>query len=282
MGKQYKKIIVLGTGSLFLECLEYVSHLGISYEGYEASPKASKITLMQAQKRGFSCEALDKETLFGRLEQEKESTLLISAISPVILPQAVLKNEQILALNCHQALLPRHKGRNAESWAIYEGDAESGITWHKMTAQVDAGEILLQKKLPITQTMTAYELFRRQIKAAGEAFAEFMPKVLAGIETYTVQKDTGAEALHYSREMPAQGRLELTWTGEQISRFLRATDYGILKVMERPKLLLDGKEYSVKKYRIERLQQEETAQTQRTGAQLTLIRQNYKFILYMI
>lgn len=281
MGIRYNRIIILGTGSLFLECLEYISHLGIPYEGYEASPKASKMTLMQAQKRGFFCEALDKETLFQRLEKEEEQILLISAISPVIIPEVVLKNENILALNCHQALLPRHKGRNAESWAIYEGDAESGITWHKMTAQVDAGESLLQKRVQITEKMTACELFRRQIKAAGEAFVEFMPKVLDGTETYLAQEDTEAEVLHYSWEMPAQGRLDLAWTGEQISRFLRATDYGILKVMERPKVLLDGKEYFVKKYKIERLQQKEADQMKRVEEQLTLIRQDYKFTLYI-
>lgn len=279
MGRKYERIVILGTGKLFLDCLEMVSHFGIPYEGYEASPNVSRMTLLQAQKKGFPCSALDRDTLFSSLAQEKKETLLISAINPVILPEAVLKNEKILALNCHQALLPRHKGRNAESWAIYEGDMKSGITWHKMTAQVDAGEILLQKTVPVTETTTAYGLFRQQIEAASEGFAEIIPKVLDGSAKYHAQGLYKEEGFHYSWEMPAQGRLDLEWSAEKMSRFLRATDYGILKVMERPTLVLEGEKFMIRKYKIERITNSSQNLTQREENQLTLIRRDYRFIL---
>lgn len=279
MESRFDRIVILGTGQLFLECLSYVSHLGMAYEGYEMSGKESKLTGIQAKKRGIRYEVKEKNMIFQNLASQRQRILLISAINPVIIPQEILDQKNILALNCHQALLPKHKGRNAESWAIYEGDELSGITWHKMTGKVDEGDILCQKMIPVTEDCTAYGLFRQQIQAAYEAFAEFMPDVLAGRESYVPQNREEEADFHYSWEVPAQGMLDPQWSGEQISRFLRAMDYGILKVMPYPGILLNDEEYRIKKYEIYRLPEAQENFIDAGPEKITMILQDYKIIL---
>ena len=281
MGEGYQKILLLGTGRLFLDCLEYVSKLDIPYEGFDMSGEKSSLTQKQARGRGLSCAVAQKEELFSRLALEEKKILLLSVINPVLLPAEILKKKNIRALNCHQALLPRHRGRNAESWAIYEGDSSAGITWHTMTEKVDRGEILAQKEVPITEETTAYKLFRQQIRLAYEAFTEFMPEVLAGREVYHSMEPGKPGDFHYSCEVPAGGILDPQWSGAQISRFLRGMDYGMLQVLGQPKILVQGQEYRIKKYQIQRLAQPQADELRIEPKQLVLVRQDYCFILQL-
>ena len=222
---KYDKIIVLGTGKLFLDCMLYISSLSVPFIGYDTNTKPQKLTQVQAEKKQLPYIQKDFSEVCGDIRKEDGQTLLLSIINPRIVPADILEKENILALNIHQAILPRYKGRNAEAWAIFNGEDEAGVTWHKMLSKVDAGEILALRKIPITEDMTSYSLFRAQLKAAYESFIEFMPVVLRGEESYVPQQE-GPSEFHYSYETPNNGILDLNWDGAQISRFLRAMDYG--------------------------------------------------------
>jgi methionyl-tRNA formyltransferase len=53
------------------------------------------------------------------------------------------------AINFHDALLPRHRGPNTTGWAFRAGDAETGLTVHRIGANFDTGPILAQTRFPI-------------------------------------------------------------------------------------------------------------------------------------
>ncbi|WP_373216297.1 formyltransferase family protein [Ruminococcus sp. 5_1_39BFAA] len=275
----YDRIILLGTGKLFLDCMEYTSRLGVPYAGYDMSEKTQKVTRAQAADKGLSYFQIEKKLIYEELRNAGERILLLSVINPCIIPGDILDRENITAYNCHQALLPRHKGRNAEAWALFSGDTETGITWHRMTAAVDGGDILIQKKIPISETATSFQIFRRQLEAAYEAFTEFMPQVLAGEETCSRQEDISDGDFHYSWEIPGDGYLDLSWSGEKISRFLRSMDYGILKTMPSPRVFHEGKTYTFKSSRIERTSGESEEQVLFESKYITIIKQDYKFTL---
>lgn len=274
---KYEKIILLGSGKLFLNCLEWVSHLEIPYVGYDTNLKEVKITKIQAENRHLAYECARRKEILEMLCTEKRKTLLLSIINPWILPDEVLRKENILGLNCHQALLPEHRGRNAECWSIFEGDKKTGITWHKMTNEIDGGEILLQKEIPIDDTTTSMKLFAQQLKMAYEAFTEFMPDVLEGKEQYRPQREGGGN-LHLSTEIPAEGKLDLDWTPEKMSRFLRAMDYGILEVLGKPTVFVDGKRYTWGGYQITKTEMQETNFCMEKD-RMTIVRPGYEIIL---
>lgn len=275
----YDRIVLLGTGKLFLDCMEYTSRLGVPYAGYDMSEKPQKVTKAQAADKGLSYFQTDKKLVYEELRSAGDRVLLLSVINPCIIPGDILDRENITAFNCHQALLPRHKGRNAEAWAIYEGDTETGITWHKMTAAVDGGDILIQKTVPISETATSFQIFRKQLEAAYEAFTEFMPQVLEGQERLYRQKEIPDGDFHYSWEIPGEGYLDLAWNGEKISRFLRAMDYGILKTMPGPRVCLHGKTYGFKGSRIERTGGTLEEQAVLENDRITIVKQDYQFTL---
>lgn len=283
MRKLYEKIILTGTGTLFLECLSYVKKLGIEYVGFDMSLQEPRMTMVQAKKKELNYIWMEKEDVFAALRTEKKKTLLLSVINPFIIPADILDRENIHALNCHQALLPAHRGRNAEAWAIFEGDTVTGITWHKMTSRVDRGDILAQKEIAVDEHTTSFQLFRQQMKAAYDTFEKFMPEVLAGREIYEKQQKTGAQnkkQIRYSWEVPAGGVVNLKWTGEEISRFFRAMDYSALKIMPKPVLLLENKPVVINSWRIRKTEAASVKDMiKQQGDIIEIYKENYVFTL---
>jgi methionyl-tRNA formyltransferase len=76
--------------------------------------------------------------------------LLISAGFPRRIPDDVLALPRLGAINFHDAPLPRHRGPNATGWAFRLGDPETALTIHRLTSEFDAGPILAQAPVPIT------------------------------------------------------------------------------------------------------------------------------------
>ena len=280
MGK-YDRILLLGSGKLLLDCMAYVDKSEYCYMGYDVSEKPQKMTAVRAEKLGLHYAYRDYKELFEELKKEEAEILLFIVINPWILPKEILEKENITCINCHQALLPAHKGRNAEAWAIFEGDQKTGITWHRMTERVDEGEILCQKEILITEEMTSLQLFRQQMNAAYEAFTEVLPELLKGRVKWRTQ-ELQTDSLRLSWEIPADGKVDLDWSAEKLGRFLRAMDYGGMEVFKKPTLLWEKEEYVCKKYKIKK---QETAfkkdDIYMQDEILFFKKQNYEIELYL-
>ncbi len=64
-------------------------------------------------------------------------------------------------LNVHPSLLPRHRGLEAWKRALEAGDRETGATVHQVTEEIDAGEIIAQRAVPILAKDTPESLLER-------------------------------------------------------------------------------------------------------------------------
>ncbi len=252
----YQKAVILGTGTLALSCASVLAEeYMISSEIYDTGVEASKTLERQAKGRGLKYQWMKRKELADYLAGICEPALLVSAINPWIIPGRVLENGNLLAVNCHQALLPDHPGRNAEMWAIYEQDEKTGITWHMIRPKVDGGEILIQKEVPITKKDTSFQIFRKQINLAQEAFLDILEELLNGTIKGRAQDGSQPE-IRYSWETPEDGKLNLEWPFDKISAFLRALDYGGLEVVKKPYIEKNEKNIFWKSYKIKEEPQE--------------------------
>ena len=91
--------------------------------------------------------ARDKHAI-ERLVRAYEPDLLTCWGFPWKIPQAALDVPRLGSVNMHPALLPRHRGPIPLAWALREGDAEWGPTWHRMDAELDTGNMLAQTHRP--------------------------------------------------------------------------------------------------------------------------------------
>ena len=78
-----------------------------------------------------------------------EPDLMLCWGFPWKIPQSALDVPRLASVNCHPALLPRHRGPIPLAWALRDGDDAWGCTWHYMDAELDTGNTLVQGTVPI-------------------------------------------------------------------------------------------------------------------------------------
>jgi methionyl-tRNA formyltransferase len=85
-------------------------------------------------------------------------------------------------LNGHPSLLPRHRGPVPVAWVIRNGDEETGVSFHKMDAELDTGPILVQERFPVGAYVEPEEFYARTGPIVMQAFAAALEKIAAGDE----------------------------------------------------------------------------------------------------
>ena len=79
-------------------------------------------------------------------------------------------------INLHYSLLPKHRGVYPINWAIKNLDNETGVTLHKVTRDIDGGDILIQQSLPIEFDDDTESLLTKMDRMALELFKEVWKK----------------------------------------------------------------------------------------------------------
>lgn len=97
-----------------------------------------------------------------------------------ILPRPVLDLPSLACLNLHASLLPRHRGAAPIQAAIEAGDRYSGITVMYMAEGLDAGDVLLEKRLLLRRRETGGSLHDRLALLAPEALGEALTLLREG------------------------------------------------------------------------------------------------------
>lgn len=106
--------------------------------------------------------------------------LVVSIAAPEIFRRPLLEAPARGCLNYHTALLPRHRGRLPLFWALWEGDAETGVTVHEMNERLDDGPILVQHRVPIEPGDTLDRLYWKTMRAGGPALLEAVEMIVRG------------------------------------------------------------------------------------------------------
>jgi methionyl-tRNA formyltransferase len=101
-----------------------------------------------------------------------EPDLLVIAGYGRILPKEVLNAARIMPINVHTSLLPKFRGASPVEGAILAGEAESGVTIIRVTERMDAGPILLQRKVSLRPEETQGSLKAKLAELGGSALLE--------------------------------------------------------------------------------------------------------------
>jgi methionyl-tRNA formyltransferase len=87
--------------------------------------------------------------------------LLVVAAYGQILSREVLGIPPHGGINVHASLLPRYRGAAPIGWAIYHGETRTGVTIIRMSAGLDAGDMLAQEAIDIGADETAGDVEAR-------------------------------------------------------------------------------------------------------------------------
>lgn len=75
--------------------------------------------------------------------------ILLTYRCPYILPKEIFDSPVYGSYNIHPSLLPAYKGANPWSGVIKNRECHTGVTIHKITSNIDGGEIILQQSFEI-------------------------------------------------------------------------------------------------------------------------------------
>lgn len=260
MNCYFSKVIIIGYGQIVNACIEKMKALSdlydfdLEYIEYENTELSTSVNL--CEKLGIKYQKLhekDKVTNYfiNLADKNDNQMLIISAGNFYIFPADVVQKANYTIINFHSALLPKYPGRNAQSWAIYEGEKEAGATWHFVTEELDAGKYIIQKSCEITDNMKAYELTGIIMSRAYEGFEEIIEGVLNNKydknESHEIDKE---RRIYKGKDIPGNGVFKLNDSPEYIYRLLRAMDYGKSDIFPPVKTEVNGNVVRVTTYKM--------------------------------
>jgi methionyl-tRNA formyltransferase len=100
-----------------------------------------------------------------------------------ILPATVFRIPPKGTINLHASLLPKYRGAAPINWAIINGETETGASTIFIQEQVDAGDLILQKRAPIAEDETAGELHDKLAAVGAELLLETIAQIASGSAT---------------------------------------------------------------------------------------------------
>lgn len=100
------------------------------------------------------------------------------------------------AVNIHDALLPKYGGFAPINWAIINGEIETGVTVHFVSEEFDLGDIVLQRKVPISFFETATDVFYKIIEIIPGLTLEALELVERGKVKFIPQDRNKATFFH--------------------------------------------------------------------------------------
>ncbi|RFU11949.1 LLM class flavin-dependent oxidoreductase, partial [Rhodobacteraceae bacterium W635] len=130
------------------------------------------------------------------------------------------------AVNFHDGPLPAYAGLNAPVWALLNGEASHGVTWHRIAGGVDEGNILAQRMVEIAPGETALTLNTKCFAAALDSFPEVMNALAEG-RAEGVPQDLSKRSYYPRDARPeAAARLDFTSSANELTRIVHALDHG--------------------------------------------------------
>lgn len=186
-------ILISGGGSNMLALVRDMTGDHPARPVLVASNDPAATGLTKAAALGIPTAAVDHRP-FGRDRAAFEAALLthIEAARPDILCLAgfmriltpgFIARFQGRMLNIHPSLLPKYPGLHTHARALAAGDTQAGCTVHEVTADLDAGPILGQARVPVLPGDTEDTLAARVLGAEHRLYPATLRRFAAGDRT---------------------------------------------------------------------------------------------------
>jgi phosphoribosylglycinamide formyltransferase-1 len=94
-----------------------------------------------------------------------------------ILSKSFIKKFSGKIINIHPSLLPKYKGLNTHIKAIQNKDKVAGCTIHFVTAKLDSGKIIIQKKVKISKKDTPTSLAKKVLRQEHKLYPAAIKKI---------------------------------------------------------------------------------------------------------
>ncbi|MEG0288376.1 MAG: methionyl-tRNA formyltransferase [Carnobacterium sp.] len=213
------KIVFMGTPAFSVPILEALIDEGYDIAAVVTQPdrpvgrkKVMTPTPVKEAALQHQILVLQPEKISGSEEMAKvielQPDLIVTAAFGQFLPQKLLSAPRLGAINVHASLLPKYRGGAPVHYSLIKGEKETGVTIMYMEKKMDAGDILSQRSLEITEKDDVGTLFERLSRLGRDLLIDTLPDLIAGKVTPVKQDE---EKVTYSPNIKAEEEL-IDWS----------------------------------------------------------------------
>ena len=124
----------------------------------------------------FKKKALDEKKLL-KILKNTETNLICLAGFMKILSGNFIKSFKGKILNIHPSLLPKYKGLNTHKRVLVNKEKYTGCTVHFVSPKLDAGKIIVQKKIKIKKDDTPKKIAKRVLVEEHKLYPKAILKI---------------------------------------------------------------------------------------------------------
>ena len=190
--------MVLSTGTKKIKCAVFISGTGsnlkslIQFTKKKNSPisieliisdnpkskglKLGKIFKISNKIFNYKNKIIAEKKIISEIRNKKIKLICLAGFMK-ILSKDFIKNFKGKILNIHPSLLPKYKGLNTHQRAISNNEKYSGCTVHIVNSRLDAGKIILQKKVKISKIDTAESLAKKVLTEEHKLYPKAISKI---------------------------------------------------------------------------------------------------------
>lgn len=220
------KVLFLGSSRFSKIVLEKMLECGLNVIGVITQPdrpsgRGHKLTPTEVKtfaiEKGIDVFTFDKIRL--HMDEVKNIDYDISVVASFgqILPLEFLEYRP--CINVHPSLLPKYRGASPIQNTILNGDKVGGVSIMKVAMEVDAGDIILQKEMPIKNEYYL-ELEEKFALIGGEMVAEVIQQYKNKIVKFTPQNHKNA--IKVEKFNKNDGKLDFSLSASEIINRVRA------------------------------------------------------------
>src|ERR1700734_508891 len=147
-----------------------VRNSGLAKDSDEVQRRAGELEIPVLS--DVSIEALRQEII-----DRQPDCVVVSSYDRILGPR-VLDHSRFV--NVHYSPLPEYRGRANVNWAIINGEPEAAITIHALMSELDAGNILFQKRVKIGPHDTVGDLYKALNEIQRDVLGETVERYLSG------------------------------------------------------------------------------------------------------
>ncbi|MCD4821782.1 MAG: methionyl-tRNA formyltransferase [Methanococcoides sp.] len=176
-----------------------------------------------AKEHSISAYQPNKKDLYNYVSyiENLDVDLIVVCGYKYIIPEEIFEIPKYKAINIHPSYLPAYRGQHVINWAIINGEKETGVTIHYIDKDIDTGNVIVQKKVPILFDDTSLTLSDNIYSEACKLLQSVIDRIVSG-ETLQAKKQNNAESTYFKPRTPEDSRIDWNIDGVEIYNLIRA------------------------------------------------------------
>jgi len=191
-----------------------------AYEEYDIKHTDFENLAKETGAAFFMIRSVNNEELI-KIIKDNKIRVAISANWKYTIPKSFLDLFECGILNFHLGNLPDYKGNATVNWTIINGESYINGNIHKMDPELDAGDVVTRKAIPIQPDMYIADVLKQAENEVPHLYEEAVRKVLVQPDAYEV-KGTIHGLRCYPR-LPEDSQINWRQSAEKVSRLVRAS-----------------------------------------------------------